>query len=192
VAGTRLSPSHPPAARPSPPIAAPPFFLPALHTAAHCTRATNMSAAVSPSDAVDGPSPAARRKSGRVSRKPEKFAPTASPTNSTKRKRAGSDDSGLDADDASTSSEGDSSEGEPDEEELRERRRKRKSNGPAKRPAPKKPKTNGKNVSLAMRPAGGAPKAKRPRKVLVRKSMLPEQETEGLYGRSRGCSMGAS
>ena len=151
-----------------------------------------MSAAVLPSEAPDVASSAARRKSGRVSKKPEKFAPTASPTNSTKRKRGGNDDSGVDADDASTSSEEDSSEGEPDEEELRERRRKRKSNGPAKRPAPKKAKTNGKNVSLAMRPAGGAPKAKRPRKVLVRKSMLPEEETEGLYGRSLGYSTGAS
>ncbi|KAI8932044.1 hypothetical protein NX059_010937 [Plenodomus lindquistii] len=123
-----------------------------------------------------------RRKSGRVSKKPEKFAPGASPTGSAKRKRGDDDDSGLDADAPSSEEELESSDGEPDEEELRERQRKKKSRPAAKKSAPKKPKTNGESVSLAMRPAANAAKkgTKRPRKAPVRKSMLPEQ-TEGLY-----------
>lgn len=133
-----------------------------------------------------------RRKSGRVSRKPEKFTPGASPSGSAKRKRGGDgdgdgetdNDSGLDEDASSSDQGGESSEGEPDEEELRERRRKKKSRPVAKRSAPKKPKTNGDTLSLAIRPATNAARkpSKRPRKAPVRKSMLPEQAA-GLYGR---------
>lgn len=125
-----------------------------------------------------------RRKSGRVSRRPDRFAPGTSPTSSTKRKRgADNDDSGVEAD-APSSEEEESSEGEPDDEEVRERQRKRKSKGTTKRSAAKKPKTNGASVSLAMRPATGAKKvAKRPRKAAIRKSAIGEDEPEGLYGR---------
>lgn len=127
-----------------------------------------------------------RRKSGRVSKKPEKFTPGASPSGSAKRKRGDDgdgDDSGLEADAPSSEEEEESSEGEPDEEELRERQRKKKSRSAAKKPAPKKPRTNGDTLSLAIRPATNAAKkaSKRPRKAPVRKSMLPEQ-AEGLYG----------
>ncbi|CBX96563.1 hypothetical protein LEMA_P108280.1 [Plenodomus lingam JN3] len=150
------------------------------------TRAPNMSAANSPSQAVQV-APSTRRKSGRVSKKPEKFTPGTSPTGSAKRKRGegGEDqDSGLDADAPSSEEEeeSESSEGEPDEEELRERQRKKKGRPAVRKPAPKKAKTNGTSVSLAIRPASNAAKkmSKRPRKAPVRKSMLPEQ-TEGLY-----------
>jgi len=147
-----------------------------------------MSATDSPS-AVDGvASSAARRKSGRVSKKPDRFAPIASPTSSTKRKRGGDNEDGDDATEPSSEEESEqSSEDEPDEEELKERRRKKKTRAPARKPASKKAKTNGESVNLAIRPASNATKklAKRPRKPLIRKSTLPN-ETEGLYGRWRG------
>ena len=144
-----------------------------------------MSSVAADSEAGDATTTAAsaRRKSGRVTKKPEKFAPVAS-----KRKRGDDHDSGVDGEGTSGDDEDESTEGEPDEEELRERRRKSKSKGkaPAKRSAAKKPKTNGKSVTLAMRPAGGASKKpSRPRKVPVRKSILAGDETTGLYGKQR-------
>ncbi|RYO64741.1 hypothetical protein AA0113_g5792 [Alternaria arborescens] len=142
-----------------------------------------MSAAESPSRADQVASSAARRKSGRVSKKPARFAPGASPTGSTKRKRGDDNDSGVDATEPPSEEESEeSSEGEPDEEELRERRRRKKAKATARKPASKKAKTNGDSVSLAIRPANNATKkvSKRPRKAPIRKSALPD-ETEGLY-----------
>ncbi|RMZ71286.1 mitotic cohesin complex [Pyrenophora seminiperda CCB06] len=115
--------------------------------------------------------------------KPDRFAPVASPTGSTKRKRGGDNENGDDATDLSSEEESEqSSEDEPDEEELKERRRKKKPRALARKPASKKAKTNGESVSLAIRPASNAAKkmSKRPRKAPIRKSTLPE-ETEGLY-----------
>ncbi|KAF1924157.1 STAG-domain-containing protein [Didymella exigua CBS 183.55] len=141
-----------------------------------------MSAAVAASEAGDATSSSSRRKSGRVTKKPEKFTPGTSPTGTSKRKRDEDKDSGVDADDATSEEEDESTEGEPDEEELRELRRKSKGKGSAKRHAPKKAKTNGKSVSLAMRPATSAPKkSSRLRKAPIRKSILAGDETEGLY-----------
>lgn len=138
-----------------------------------------MSSVAAASEAGDATTPNARRKSGRVTKKPEKFAPGAS-----KRKRGGDNDSGGDADEATSEEEDESTESEPDEEELRERRRKSKGRAPAKRPASKKAKTNGKSVTLAMRPATGASKkSSRPRKAPVRKSIIAGDEAEGLYGK---------
>jgi hypothetical protein len=144
-----------------------------------------MSAADLTSDVGEVASSAARRRSGRVSRKPEKLASAASPAGSAKRKRGDNDDSGVEADDASTDEQSDSSEGEPDEEELRERQRKRRGRAAPKRPAPKKPKTNGAPISLAMRPATNVSRklTKRPRKAALRKSAVADEEPEGLYGR---------
>ncbi|USP81957.1 hypothetical protein yc1106_09231 [Curvularia clavata] len=140
-----------------------------------------MSATASPSAVDQVESTATRRKSGRVSKKPDRFAPGASPT-TTKRKRGNDNDSGVDASESSEEESDQSSEDEPDEEEIRERRRKRKSTAAARKPAAKKPKTNGDSVSLAIRPATNATRkiAKRPRKAPIRKSTLPD-ETEGLY-----------
>lgn len=139
-----------------------------------------MSSVAAASEAGDATTSNARRKSGRVTKRPEKFAPGAS-----KRKRSGDNDSGVDADEASSEEEDESTEGEPDEEELRERRLKNKGRAVGKRPASKKAKTNGKSVTLAMRPAtAGAPKkSSRPRKAPVRKSILAGDETTGLYGK---------
>jgi cohesin complex subunit SA-1/2 len=143
-----------------------------------------MSTAVSAPQASEVASSAARRRSGRVTRKPEKLVSAASPTGSAKRKRRDNDDSGVEADETSSDEESESSEGEPDEEELRERRSKKKGKASAKRPVPKKPRTNGTPISLAMRPATGASRklTKRPRKAAIRKSAVLEEEPEGLYG----------
>ncbi|KAH7377770.1 STAG domain-containing protein [Pyrenochaeta sp. MPI-SDFR-AT-0127] len=125
---------------------------------------------------------ASRRRSGRVSKKPEKFAPVSSPAGKSKRKRGNDNDSGVDADEPSSEEEAEeSSEGEPDDEEVKGRRRKKKTKAPGRKPATKKPKTNGESLSLAIRPATSTAKvAKRPRKAPLRKSTLPEA-TEGLY-----------
>lgn len=142
-----------------------------------------MSAAVAAIETGDATSSSSRRKSGRVTKKPEKFTSGTSPTGTSKRKRGDGDDSGVDADGVTSEEEDESSESEPDEEELRERRRKSKGKAPAKRSAPKKAKTNGKSVTLAMRPASAPKKSSRPRKAPIRKSILAGDETEGLYGR---------
>ncbi|KAL5115509.1 cohesin complex subunit [Pleosporales sp. CAS-2024a] len=142
-----------------------------------------MSAAVAAPEASQGASSAHRRRSGRVTRKPEKLASAPSPAESTKRKRHDNDDSGVEADEPSSEEQSESSEDEPDEEELRDRRRKRKGKAATKRPAPKKPKTNGAPISLAMRPAAGVSRklTKRPRKAAIRKSAVSDEEPEGLY-----------
>lgn len=148
-----------------------------------------MSAMVAASETGDATSSSARRKSGRVTKKPEKFTSGISSTGTSKRKRGEDNDSGVDADEATSEEEDESSESEPDEEELKERRRKTKSKASAKRPAQKKAKTNGKSVTLAMRPATSAPKKlSRPRKAPLRKSILAGDETEGLYGRHTMCT----
>jgi cohesin complex subunit SA-1/2 len=132
-----------------------------------------MSAAVAALQVDEGASSAARRRSGRVTRKPD----------SAKRKRGDNADSGAEDNEASSDEQSESSEGEPDEEELRERKKKRKGKTAAKSRATKKPKTNGATVSLAMRPATTSRKlAKRPRKAAIRKSAIAAEEPEGLYG----------
>ncbi|KAF2190173.1 STAG-domain-containing protein [Zopfia rhizophila CBS 207.26] len=141
-----------------------------------------MSAAVQSSEGADTTAPAPRRKSGRVSKKPEPFVPASSPASSAKRKRNNEADVDIDIGDPSSEEEQEvSSEGEPDEEELRERRRKKKGKSTAKKPAPKKARTNGAPVQLAIRPATSKPnKPKKPRKAPIRKSAVGE-EAEGLY-----------
>ncbi|KAJ4290500.1 cohesin complex subunit [Kalmusia sp. IMI 367209] len=145
-----------------------------------------MSADVLSSSAADITSSAPRRKSGRVPKQRELFAPRASPTGSAKRKRGHANDSDVDGDASSSEEDGsESSASEPDEEELKEQRKKsrKKKNAPtARKPPQKKPKTNGEIVGLAIRPATGArKKTARPRKAAVRKSALVEEDAGGLY-----------
>ncbi|KAF1957699.1 STAG-domain-containing protein [Byssothecium circinans] len=144
-----------------------------------------MSAAVLSPDATDLTSSAPRRRSGRVVKRPAKFAPESSPAGSTKRKRGADNESGSDVDEDAPSSEDEqsqSSEGEPDEEELKARRQAKKSRPAQKKPQQKKPKTNGEIVSLAMRPATSkTKKASKPRKAPVRKSAVVDEDDDGLY-----------
>jgi cohesin complex subunit SA-1/2 len=145
------------------------------------SRVADMSAIVLSSEAADVTSSAPRRKSGRVSKKPNAFNPATSPVGSAKRKRTDESDEDVDIEEAADEEEEqESSEGEPDEEELREQRRKKKSKPATRKPAPKKPKTNGASISLALRPATSKPK--RPRKAPVRKSAIIGEEADGLYG----------
>lgn len=142
-----------------------------------------MAATMSSTHVADISSSAPRRKSGRVSRKPEHFIPASSPAGSAKRKR--SDEPDEDAGTVDTQSEeeeDESSEGEPDEEELKERRKriKKKAKAAPRKPAPKKPKTNGEPVTLAIRPATAKPRPKK--RAPARKSAVAE-DAEGLYGR---------
>lgn len=146
------------------------------------SRAAIMSAAVLPSTAADITSSAPRRRSGRVTKKPEKFAPEASPAGSAKRKRHHENDADADTDASSEDEPSDSSEGEPDEQEVRDRRKKKTQS--ARKPPQKKPKTNGETVHLAIRPATHAKKrASKPRKAPLRKSALVEDGADGLYGK---------
>lgn len=127
----------------------------------------------------------ARRKSGRVTKKPETIYSTAR-TPATKRKR-GADADAHDEDDTDEGSEEDdeTSESEPDDEEVRDKQRKKKRQAaakakstPQKKPAAKKSKPNGDTLSLAIRPAT---KTKKPRKPRPSKVAAAE-EVGGLFG----------
>jgi cohesin complex subunit SA-1/2 len=125
---------------------------------------------------ADAPSTATRRKSGRVSKKPETFgAPVKR-----KRNEAGGDDD-VDDDDASDAESSGESESEPDEEEMKERRRRARKSNAAKPKAPAKKKAkavNGEALSLAIRPAKSAPKRRKQRQAIT------DAETAGgLYGK---------
>ena len=140
-----------------------------------------MSAEVLSTPANDVTSSAPRRTSGRVTRQPEPFVPASSPATSAKRKRNETGNADVEMEDAEEEEEEEEgSEDEPDEEELRERRRAKKGKNAARKPAPKKHKTNGEAVSLAIRPAT-TNRARKPRKAPIRKSAVGE-DAEGLYG----------
>ena len=126
---------------------------------------------------------ATRRKSGRVSKKPDAYSPNAA----TKRKRAGALDGAEDGDAGDASEpESESSEGEPDEEELRESKKRARKQKSSARPQ-KKPKVNGETVRLPVRPAG---KTKRPKKAKPLKDAKAAEEAGGLYGmRTRALSL---
>lgn len=125
----------------------------------------------------DGPATATRRKSGRVSKKPETFgAPT-------KRKRNENTGDDVEVEDASDAESDDEPESEPDEEELKEKRRRaKKANATTtKAPAKKKAKAvNGTAVNLAIRPAKSAPKRRKPQQATADDA----ESVGGLYGLS--------
>lgn len=143
-----------------------------------------------------------RRKSGRVTRKPELYAESygandIATAGSTKRKRAGGDDEeDVEEDaDASEPEVDQSADEEPDEEELREKRRaarkatsKKATSQPKAKAKPrsaKKPKVAGNGIGsqLAFRPATNGKKTvfSRPRKPIVRPSLAAGER--GLYGK---------
>ena len=120
-----------------------------------------------------------RRKSGRVTHKPDVLSPGAA----SRRRAASTSDAedDVEMDDISSGQDIDS-DGEPDEEELLEQRRrsrKRPSNGKSSAPA-KKTKTNGASTSLAIRPAPKAPR--RPKKTTLAPTIDAEKGDVGsLY-----------
>ncbi|PSK44212.1 hypothetical protein B9Z65_192 [Elsinoe australis] len=119
-----------------------------------------------------------KRRSGRVSKKPEYLVPESA---STKRKRdaPNDDDESNDiADDSEEDDELEEDDDEPAEEELRERRARKPKSAP-KRPAAKKPKTNGTSVQIPIRST--ASKARRPSKKTKAGAVPNAEEVGGLY-----------
>lgn len=134
------------------------------------------------SSPLSGPDDAnSRRKSGRVTRKPDFLAPE--PTASAKRKRVGVDMQEDDVGPATSESGGEDDEEEdddeePDEEELKEQRSRKPKSAP-KRPAAKKPKTNGATASLPIR---STTSKSRPRKKKAQAMDAADaEEAGGLY-----------
>lgn len=139
-----------------------------------------------------------RRKSGRVTRKPELLSQTyEAAAGGAKRKRGttgedGEGAEGEDEEDSEDASESGSDDEEPDEEEFRANKRAARNKGPKKSsnprgksrttPAAKKPKVarNGIGGQLALRPATIGKQRSRPRKPKVRPSLAAGER--GLYG----------
>lgn len=146
-------------------------------------------------DAQTQSSPASdRRKSGRVSKKPELFSQSYNDTKS-KRKRAEGEDDEEEDDNVSESESDDTADSEPDEEELREKKRAARKTSTRKQSSTKTGKSkssvprsskkqkvgNGIRGQLALRPAAnGKRTVSRPRKPKARPS-LAAGET-GLFG----------
>jgi cohesin complex subunit SA-1/2 len=130
---------------------------------------------VSSPTAADAPSTSTRRKSGRVSKKPEHFGATSK----RKRNEAGEDD--VEGDDASDATDSEEDDEEPDEEEAKEKRKRARKLGAAKAKAPAKKKAkavNGEAVSLAIRPAKSAPKRRKPQLATA----VDAETAGGFYG----------
>ena len=138
-----------------------------------------------------------RRKSGRVTRKPEMLSQSQGDATAggAKRKRGTNGEEVEDADEdeeQDDASESEDDDEEPDEEEFREKKRAArkktttKASGTpktkAKSRAPKKPKVAGNGIAgrLALRPAANG-KVSRPRKPKARPSLAAGEH--GLYGR---------
>lgn len=125
---------------------------------------------------MDNTAKSSRRKSGRVSRKPEVLSPSHAPA---KRKRGADadedEDEELDDLEDDQGEPSDAEEEEPDEEEIRDRKRKTKSK-PRSKPAPKKSKTS----TVARNEAGGSSKTTKSR------PRASAGATPKLYGMSGG------
>ncbi|KAJ5690554.1 hypothetical protein N7462_004946 [Penicillium macrosclerotiorum] len=154
-------------------------------------------------DSPNSPSTPAedRRKSGRMTRRPEVFSQSTHSTtdanSSGKRKRGEAPDQSDVDDEGSESDSEDVDDDETDEEELREKRRAARKTGTKKSTkkgshAAKKPKVTGNGVGkqLAFRPAlNGRLPASRPRKPKVRPSLAAGER--GLYAEVFGKSNNA-
>ncbi|GAB7331273.1 hypothetical protein MBLNU13_g02726t2 [Cladosporium sp. NU13] len=122
-----------------------------------------------------------KRASGRVRRQPETIYPSSDPINH-KRKRAQDADGDEEMQDEDLSEEeSPSEEDEPDEEELRERRaraRKPKSGAAPRKPAVKKPKTNG---ATALPIRGGKVAKRRAPKKAKQLDLADAEDAGGLF-----------
>ena len=106
--------------------------------------------------ASPAPESASQRRSGRVVRVPTRFEPDLAAQNASKRKRdAGDGDDGADNDapdlDDDMSDVDDESDADEDDA-PRSRRKKPSQSARSKKPALKKPKTNGTHLALSVRP----------------------------------------
>jgi cohesin complex subunit SA-1/2 len=118
-----------------------------------------------------------RRKSGRVIRKPDTLISSIA----TKRKRGEDEIDYVEMEDASEAESEEQDEEDPDEEELKDRRRRAKKAKTSKSAAKKaKPTMNGQaHKALAIRPATGAPKARKKTKVQL---SVDAESAGGLFG----------
>lgn len=135
------------------------------------------------SSPMSSPAPSAagesnsRRRSGRVVKKPDFLAPEASATS--KRKRANADEEVEDDEEMDDESEEeDEEEAEPAEEEVRATKARKPKSAP-KRPAAKKPKTNGAVAHLPIR--GTTTKARSRKKKAQAPDTADAEEAGGLY-----------
>lgn len=148
---------------------------------------------ISANDVMSSPAPTAnRRKSGRAVKAPEKFVPDAPSSQvgstSTKRKRSGE---ALGDDASDIEEEEDDSEQESEsagEEVIRKPTRKKTQSKSTRRPALKKPKTNGKAANdddededEDAAPTHSIRLPARPKK--ARKNAIQDEGVEGLYGK---------
>lgn len=128
--------------------------------------------------ATASPEPeSSRRRSGRVVRAPEKFSPE--PVTAPKRKRHDDDDEGNDDDDIlSDATMSDAADSDEERPRARPKKRTGASQGSrARKPAIKKPKTNG------VAPSGhSASLPSRPKKSV--RIATADRQAEGLYGKS--------
>ena len=96
---------------------------------------------------------ASQRRSGRVVRVPTRFEPDLSAQNAAKRKRDGDDGADNDAPDLDDDMSDDDDESDADDDDApRSRRKKPSQSARSKKPALKKPKTNGTHLALSVRP----------------------------------------
>jgi len=131
---------------------------------------------ISSPTAADAPSTSTRRKSGRVTKKPEQYGAT------TKRKRNATNDDDVDGDDASDGDSSGDDEDEADQEEVKEKRKRARASNAAKSKVPAKKKAkaiNGEPMSLAIRPAKSAPKRRKPQQAAA----ADAEAVGGLYGK---------
>jgi cohesin complex subunit SA-1/2 len=139
----------------------------------------------SPSSNASSPNLTARRRSGRVPKKPQHLSEHIGVPS--KRKRGidePADDDDVEMLDSDEEDDEESDEDEVDEEELKARRKRARKSTATKARAPKKAKENGEGASLAIRSVKG-PKASKPRgKRAVRFSAV--ESGTGLYGNILG------
>lgn len=110
-------------------------------------------------NATSSPAPesASQRRSGRVVRAPARFSPELLSTHNASKRKRGTDQDGQDAEndvpgsDAEMSDDDDDAETD-DEQASRPRRKQASQSSRVKKPALKKPKTNGTHPALSVRP----------------------------------------
>jgi cohesin complex subunit SA-1/2 len=136
----------------------------------------------SPTSNASSPAPAERRRSGRVTKKPQHLGDHLGVP--AKRKRGAHedvDDDDVEMRDEDSDEDDEDDEGELDDEEVESRTRRTRKATSGKSRAIKKPKQNGEGVNLAIRSASGAKSSKPRAKRAVRFSEA--EAAGGLYGK---------
>jgi cohesin complex subunit SA-1/2 len=140
-------------------------------------------------NATPSPSAAdARRRSGRVVRAPRKFTEETQNDTSSKRKRTRENEDDVENEEPHDSLEEASDEEPADESEEDLAPRQKKSKARTKRPAAKKPKTNGSGpVEASASQAPAVRLASRPKKTV--RVAIARKDGDGLYGETSKCGL---